>query len=129
MEVAALVEALRERLHGTPNYDMHCPRAAPSTRVVSCTFHHWFEHFSKRRRYCQLPVSGRRMQHFLQFRLGSHHLPIVASRFAGGQHVARTDRVCTHCGDVAVAHESHMMHERPVLQPLGNGMLLFFHNH
>ena len=58
------------------------------------------------------------MQRFLQFRLGSHSLPIVAGRFAGGQHVARTDRVCTHCGGVAVADELHMIHECPVLQPL-----------
>ncbi len=38
---------------------------------------------------------------FLQFRLGSHQLPIVLGRFAGGQHVARASRVCTHCGSVA----------------------------
>lgn len=118
MEVDALVDALRAHLHGTPDYGMYCPRAAPSTGVVSCTYHHWFKPFSKRRRYCQLPVSGRRMQRFLQFRLGSHSLPIVAGRFAGGQHVARTDRVCTHCGGVAVADELHMIHECPVLQPL-----------
>ena len=36
------------------------------------------------------------MQRFLQFRLGSHNLPIVAGQVAGGQHVARIDRVCTH---------------------------------
>ena len=58
------------------------------------------------------------MQRFLQFRLGSHNLHIVAGRFSGGQHVARADRVCTHCGGIAVADESHMIHECPVLQPL-----------
>ena len=69
-------------------------------------------------------VSGRRMQRFLQFRLGSHNLPIVASRFSGDQHVARADRVCTHCGGIAdnnVADELHMIHEfirMPFLQPL-----------
>ena len=84
MEVAAIVEAMRERLRGTHGYALHCPRAAPSAGVVSCTYHHWFKPFSKRRRYCQLSVSGRRMQRFLQFRLGSHNLPIVAGRFSGG---------------------------------------------
>ena len=78
---------------------------------------HWFGPFSKRRRYCQLPVSGRRMQRFLQFRLGSHNLPIVAGRFSWDQHVARADRVCTvsHCGTggVVVANELHMIHECP----------------
>ena len=33
-------------------------------------------------------------------------------------HVARADRVCTHCGGAAVADELHMIHECPVLQPL-----------
>ena len=118
MEVAAIIEALREHLRGTHSYALHCPRAAPSAGVVSCTYHHWFRPFSKRRRYCQLPVSGRRMQRFLQFRLGSHNLPVVAGRFSGDQHVARTDRVCTHCGGTAVADELHMILECPVLQPL-----------
>jgi len=49
------------------------------------------------------------MQRFLQFRLGSLQLPVVLDRFARGQHVARTNRVCTHCGGVAVADEMHMI--------------------
>ncbi len=53
------------------------------------------------------------MQRFLQFRLGSHQLPIVLGRFAGGQHVARD---CTHRGIVAVADELHMIFECPALQ-------------
>ena len=83
MEVAAIIEALREHLRGTHSYALHCPRAAPSVGVVSYTYHHWFKPFSKRRRYCQLPVSGRRMQWFLQFRLGSHNLPVITGRFQG----------------------------------------------
>ena len=120
MEVAAIIEALHEHLRGTHSYALHCPRAAPSAGVVSCTYHHWLRPFSKRRRCCQLPVSGRHMQRFLQFRLGSHNLPTVAGRFSGDQHVARTDRVCTHsvCGGTAVADELHIIHECPVLQPL-----------
>ena len=41
---------------------------------------------------------------------------IVLGRFAGGQHVARANRVCTHCGSVAVADELHMIFECPALQ-------------
>ena len=118
MEVAAVIEALREHLCGTHSHALHCPRAAPSAGIVSCTCHHWFRPFSKRRQYCQLPVSGRRMQQFLQLRLASHNLPIVAGRFSGDQHVAKTDRVCTHCGGIAVAEELHMIYECPVRQPL-----------
>ena len=81
MEVAVIVEALREHLRGAHSHALQYPRAAPSAGVVSCTYHHWFKPFNEPRRYCQLPVSGRRMQCFLQFRLSSHTLPIVAARF------------------------------------------------
>ena len=116
LEVSTIIEALRQHLGGTHDYALHCPRAAPSVGVVACTYHHWFRPFSRHRRYCQLPVSNTRMQRFLQFRLGSHQLPIVLGRFAGGQHVARANRVCTHCGSVAVADELHMIFECPALQ-------------
>ncbi len=52
----------------------------------------------------------------LQFRLGSHQLPIVLGRFAEGQRVAMSSRVCTHCGSVAVADELHTIMECPALQ-------------
>ncbi len=54
------------------------------------------------------------MQRFLQFRLGSHQLPVILEGFAGGQHVARANRVCPHCG--SVADETHMIFECPALQ-------------
>ena len=38
--------------------------------------------------------------------------------FAGGQHVARAGRVCTHCGSVAVADGMHMVFECPALHAL-----------
>ena len=62
-----------------------------------------------------LERSGRRMQRVLQFRLGSHQLPIVLGRLAGGQHVARASRVCTQCGSVAVADDLHINVESPAL--------------
>ena len=58
------------------------------------------------------------MQRFLQFRLGSHALPIVIGRFAGGQHVDRAGRICSHCGPGSLADELHVVHECPLLQPL-----------
>ena len=57
-------------------------------------------------------------QRFLQFRLGSHSLPIAAGRFSGGQHVPRADRICSHCGPGTFADELHVVHECPLLQPL-----------
>ena len=47
-------------------------------------------------------------------RLGSHDLPIVAGRFFGNRHIARADRVCTHCVGIDAADEVHMIHERSV---------------
>ncbi len=58
------------------------------------------------------------MRRFLQFRLGFRQLPVVLGRFAGGQHVARANRVCTHCGGVAVADEMHIIFECPALHAL-----------
>ena len=96
------------------------PYTVPSVEVVSYTYHQWFRSFRKYRRYCQLLAPGRDMQRFLQFRLGSHNLPVVAGQLCG----IATARVCTYCGGI-VADKSHMVHECPVLQPLkGNNMLL-----
>jgi hypothetical protein len=64
LEVGAIVKGLRQHLDGTHDYALHCPRAAPTVGVVACTCHHRFKTFSQHRRYCQLPVSGRRMQRF-----------------------------------------------------------------
>ena len=82
LEVGTIVKALREHLGGTHDYAMYCPRAAPTVGVVTCTYHRKSRPFSQHRRYRQLPVSGRRMQRFLQYRLGSQ-LPSVLGRFAG----------------------------------------------
>ena len=42
----------------------------------------------------------------------------VLGRFAGGQHAARANRVCTYGGSVAVADELHMNFECLVLQAI-----------
>ena len=102
-------------------YALHCPGAAPSAGVVSCNYHQWTPSVGGTVNYLFLvaAVSGshRRMQRLLQFRLGSHNLPVVAAagRFCG---IARADRVCTHYGGIAVADELQMIYEFPVFQPL-----------
>ena len=58
------------------------------------------------------------MQRFLQFRLGLHMLHIAIGRFAGGQHVDRAGRVCSHRGPGSLADRLHVVHECPLLQPL-----------
>ena len=87
LDVDVVVEALTGHLQGTGSGSLYCPRAAPVQGVVSCTYEQWFKPYSPRRRYCQLPVSGRRMQ---RFRLG---WAVMAGRLAGAGHVDRANRV------------------------------------
>ena len=115
LDMSAIMKLLHAQLQGVNDFHLYSPRAAPSVGVVSCTYHHWFQPYSKHRCYWELPVSGRRMQRFLQFRLSSHSLPIVTGRFAS-QHVPRADRVCSHCAGRSVADEMHVVFERRALQ-------------
>ena len=52
MEVDAIIEALCKHLQGirTASHALHCPRAAPSAGIVSCTYHHWFRPVGQHRR-------------------------------------------------------------------------------
>ena len=106
-DVDGVVDALTERLTCVGPGRVYCPRVAPSQGV--CTYEQWFRPVSPRRRYCQLPVSGRRMQRFLKFRLGCHALPIATGRLAGSGHVDRAHRVCLACNSRAVGDEKHMI--------------------
>ena len=54
---------------------------------------------------------GRRMQRFLQFRLGCHGLPVAIGRLAGAGHVDRANRVCLACKSGAIGDEKHMIFE------------------
>ena len=60
LDIDSVVEALTVPLQSTGSGGLHCPQAAPTQGVVSCTYEQWFKPYSPRRRYCQLP--GRRMQ-------------------------------------------------------------------
>jgi len=92
------VEALHQHLWGSHDYALHCPRAAPFAGVLSCTYHHWSKPFSRNRRYCQLPVSGGRMQRFVQVRLGSAYCCWPFGRWSAWAHI-----MYTRCGGIAVA--------------------------
>ena len=118
LDAPSIIQLLHGSLQGVHDFDLYSPRSAPSAGVLSCTYHHWFRPYSKRRRYCHLPVSARRMQRFLQFRLASHKLPIAIHRLAGGPRVNRADRICTHCGSGSIADEFHLVFECNLLQPL-----------
>ena len=58
LDVSAIMKLLHTDLPGVIVFDLYCPRAAPSAGVLSCTYHHCFQPYSKCRRNCQLPVSA-----------------------------------------------------------------------
>ncbi len=68
--------------------------APPSVSVEICSYEQWFRPISSSRRYCDLLVSGKRMWRFLQFRVGSHGLPMDVGRSVGAGHLDRAARVC-----------------------------------
>ncbi len=80
LDVDSIVEALTVQLQDVGSATLYCPRDAPTTGVVPCTYEQWLRPYSLRRRYCHLPISGRHMQRFLQFRLGNHSLVVAAGR-------------------------------------------------
>lgn len=67
---------------------------------------------------CQLPVSGRLMQRFLEFRLGCRGLPVAGGRLAGVGHVDRAQWVCSFCNSGAVGDEIHLVLKRAALTVL-----------
>ena len=129
LDAPSVMRLLHDSLQGVHDFDLYSPRSAPSAGVLGCTYHHWFRPYSKRRRYCQLPVSGRRMQRFLQFRLASHGLPVATHRIASGQRVNRADRICAHCGSGSIADEFHLVFECHLLQPLRQQYASLFTHH
>ena len=118
LDVDNIIEVLTTQLQDLGNGALYCPRVAPTRGVVSCTYEQWFRPYSLRRCYCHLPVSGRRMQRFLQFRLGCHCLPIATGRFAGAAHVDRAQRVCLSCNAGALGDEKHLIFECTALASL-----------
>ena len=115
LDVHIVIDALRTALDGPSSPVLGCPRQAPSLGVVQHTYSQWFQPFSVHRRYCQLPVSGRNMKRFLQFRLGCHKLPVAVGRRSG---VARHCRLCACCAAASLGDEKHLVFECATLTGL-----------
>ena len=106
LDIFAVIDAFQADLRGLGASTVSCPRQAPSRGVVQYTYHQWFQPFSAHRRYCELPVSGKNVKRFLQFRLGCHKLPIASGRRNG---VAWACRLCTFCDAGAVGDEKYLV--------------------
>ncbi len=91
---------------------LHSLRTAPSARAKSCTYLRWFARPGKMpaEPYFELPISLPKLRRLMQFRLGSHDLPIEQGRMARSI-VPRCLRRCTLCSRHAPGDERHFMLE------------------
>ncbi len=90
------------------------PRMAPSARAKSCTYLRWFARPGKipAEPYFELPISLSKLGGLVQFRLGSHDLPIEQGRMARPI-VPRYLRRCTLSSRRAPGDERHFGLECP----------------
>ena len=105
-------EQARENLHVSPG-------TAPSKWAKLCTYHHWFGRPSNLRfePYYELPMGISKLRALMQFRLGSHALPIEQGRFARPA-VPHHLRRCTVCDTQAVGDELHCVFDCPHLSDI-----------
>ncbi len=90
------------------------PRTAPSAGAKACTYLRWFARSGKMpaEPYLELPISLSKLKRLVQFRLGSHDLPVEQGRMARPM-VLRYLRRCTLCSRRALGDERHFMLECP----------------
>ena len=90
------------------------PRTAPSKRAKLCTYFAWFLRPSQLKAvpYFELPMPISRVRLLMQFRMGSHALPVEQGRLAKPA-VPRHLRRCTLCGTRALGDERHFVFDCP----------------
>ena len=90
------------------------PRTVPSEGAKLCTYHHWFGRPSKVHcePYYDLPMGITRLRALIQFRIGSHALPVERGRFARPS-LPRHLRRCNLCSTQAVGDELHYVFDCP----------------
>ena len=90
------------------------PRTAPSKGAKLCTYFAWFFHPSQLtfEPYYDIPMPISRLQLLLQFRMGSHSLPVERGRLARPA-IPRHLRRCTFCGTGAPGDERHFVFDCP----------------
>ena len=90
------------------------PRLAPSKGAKLCTYLAWFFCLSQLRfePYLEFPMSISRLRSLMQFRMGSHSLPVEQGRPARPM-VPRQLRLCTLCSTHAIGDERHYVCDCP----------------
>ncbi len=90
------------------------PRTAPSKGAKLCTYHNWFGRPDKVRcePYYELPMGIARLRALVQFRVGSHALPVEQGRYARPA-LPRHLRRCNLCSTQALGDELHYVFDCP----------------
>ncbi|RYE04502.1 MAG: reverse transcriptase family protein [Rickettsiaceae bacterium] len=90
------------------------PRTAPSKGAKLCTYFAWFFRPSQLtfEPYYDIPMPISRLRLLLQFRMGSHSLPVERGRLARPA-IPRHLRRCTFCGTGAPGDERHFVFDCP----------------
>ena len=87
------------------------PRTAPSKGAKLCTYFAWVFRPSQLsfEPYYEVPMPMSRLRLLMQFRIGSHSLPVEQGRPAIPRHLHR----CTFCGTGAPGDERHLVFDCP----------------
>ena len=89
------------------------PRSCPGLGVKLCKYRRWFSSPAHQvRPYYELPMSITRLRALVQFRLGSHSLPVEQGRFVRPC-LPRHLRRCDLCNTQAVGDELHYVFDCP----------------
>lgn len=124
IDLGCLERKLEHRLSRVWDEQHVCPRTCPSMGARLCTYYRWFfpSHqpyrlSSRHPHVLRLPLSARRLQTFLRFRMGCHGLPRDNACW-GPQRVSRMHRICLKCTSNQVGDERHLVFECTALQPI-----------
>ena len=90
------------------------PRTAPSKGAKLCTYFAWFFRPSQLsfEPYYEVPMPISRLRLLMQFRMGSHSLPVEQGRLARPA-IPRRLRRCTFCDTGAPGDERHLVFDCP----------------
>lgn len=90
------------------------PRTAPSNGAKLCTHHRWFGRPSSFRfePYYDLPMPITTLRALMQFKMGSHSLPVERGRFVRPV-LPRHLRRCSLCNTLAAGDERHYIFDCP----------------
>ena len=104
------------------------PRTAPSKSAKLCTYFAWFLRPSQLKTvpYFEIPMPISRLRLLMQFRMGSHALPVEQGRLARPA-TPRQLRLCPLCETRALGDERHFVFDCPHFAHIRRQFCLLYH--